>query len=169
MDRIVPCLWFDHQAEEAATFYVSVFKNSKITKVSRYTKAGHETHHRPAGSVMTVEFELDGQRFTALNGGPAFTFNEAVSLQIMCDTQQELDSYWDKLSRGGDPKAQQCGWLKDKYGLSWQVIPRMLLRLFTDHDSAQAERAMEAMLRMKKINIAELEQAVAAESIGRRS
>ena len=169
MDRIVPCLWFDHQAEEAATFYVSVFKNSKITNVSRYTKAGHETHHRPAGSVMTVEFELDGQRFTALNGGPAFTFNEAVSLQIMCDTQQELDSYWDKLSRGGDPKAQQCGWLKDKYGLSWQVIPRMLLRLFTDHDSAQAERAMEAMLRMKKINIAELEQAVAAESIGRRS
>ncbi len=169
MDRIVPCLWFDHQAEEAATFYVSVFKNSKITNVSRYTKAGYETHHRPAGSVMTVEFELDGQRFTALNGGPAFTFNEAVSLQIMCDTQQELDSYWDKLSRGGDPKAQQCGWLKDKYGLSWQVIPRMLLRLFTDHDSAQAERAMEAMLRMKKINIAELEQAVAAESIGRRS
>ena len=112
---------------------------------------------------MTVEFELDGQRFTALNGGPAFTFNEAVSLQIMCDTQQELDSYWDKLSRGGDPKAQQCGWLKDKYGLSWQVIPRMLLRLFTDHDSAQAQRAMEAMLRMKKIDIAELEQAVAAE------
>jgi len=169
MDRIVPCLWFDHQAEEAATFYVSVFKNSKITNVSRYTKAGYETHHRPAGSVMTVEFELDGQRFTALNGGPAFTFNEAVSLQIMCDTQQELDSYWDKLSRGGDPKAQQCGWLKDKYGLSWQVIPRMLLRLFTDHDSAQAERAMEAMLRMKKINIAELEQAVAGEPVGRRS
>ena len=169
MDRIVPCLWFDHQAEEAATFYVSVFKNSKITNVSRYTKAGYETHHRPAGSVMTVEFELDGQRFTALNGGPAFTFTEAVSLQIMCDTQKELDSYWDTLSRGGDPKAQQCGWLKDKYGLSWQVIPRMLLRLFTDHDSAQAERAMEAMLRMKKINIAELEQAVAAESIGRRS
>ena len=169
MDRIVPCLWFDHQAEEAATFYVSVFKNSKITNVSRYTKAGYETHHRPAGSVMTVEFELDGQRFSALNGGPAFTFNEAVSLQIMCDTQQELDSYWDKLSRGGDPKAQQCGWLKDKYGLSWQVIPRMLLRLFTDHDSAQAERAMEAMLHMKKINIAELEQAVAPESIGRRS
>ena len=147
MDRIVPCLWFDHQAEEAATFYVSIFKNSKITTVSRYTKAGYETHHGPAGSVMTVEFELDGQRFTALNGGPDFNFNEAISLQVLCDTQQELDSYWDKLSRGGDPKAQQCGWLKDKYGVSWQVIPRMLPELFKDHESAKAERAMEAMLR----------------------
>jgi predicted 3-demethylubiquinone-9 3-methyltransferase (glyoxalase superfamily) len=158
--RIAPCLWFDNQAEEAAQFYVSVFKNSKIKTVTRYTKAGFETHKRPAGSVMTVEFELDGQSFTALNGGPAFKFNEAVSLQILCDSQQEIDNYWDKLTKGGDPKAQQCGWLKDKYGLSWQVIPRMMDDLFKDHQSQKAERAMEAMLEMKKINIAELERAV---------
>ena len=167
--RIVPCLWFDHQAEEAATFYVSVFKNSKITKVSRYPNAGFEAHHRPAGSVMTVEFELDGQRCVALNGGNAFTFNEAVSLQVMCDTQQEVDYYWEKLSKGGDPKAQQCGWLKDKYGLSWQITPRIMSELFSDHESVTAQRAMEAMLRMKKFNIAEIEQAAAAEPAGRRS
>jgi predicted 3-demethylubiquinone-9 3-methyltransferase (glyoxalase superfamily) len=166
--RIVPCLWFDHQAEEAATFYVSVFKNSKITQTTRYTKAGYETHHRPDGSVMTVEFELEGQRFTALNGGPAFTFNEAVSLQVMCDTQQEVDYYWEKLSKGGDPKAQQCGWLKDEYGLSWQVAPRMMAELFRDHESAKAQRAMEAMLRMKKFDIAEIERAVSEEPVGRR-
>jgi predicted 3-demethylubiquinone-9 3-methyltransferase (glyoxalase superfamily) len=169
MNRIAPCLWFDHQAEEAATFYVSVFKNSKITAVSRYTKAGIETHHRPAGSVMTVEFELDGQRFTALNGGPVFTFNEAISLQVLCDTQREIDDYWDKLSQGGDPEAQQCGWVKDRYGVSWQVIPRMMSDLFKEHTSATAERAMEAMLRMKKINIAELQRAVAEEPAVRRS
>ena len=145
MDRIAPCLWFDHQAKEAATFYVSIFKNSKITAVSRYTRAGIETHHRPAGSVMTVEFELDGQRFTALN------------------------YYWDKLSQGGDPNAQMCGWLKDQYGVSWQVTPRMMSDLFKDHTSGKAERAMEAMLRMKKINIAELERATAEEPAGRRS
>ena len=169
MDRIAPCLWFDHQAEEAATFYVSVFKNSKIIAVSRYTKTGVEIHHRPAGSVMTVEFELDGQRFTALNGGPVFTFNEAVSLQVFCDTQQDIDYYWDKLSQGGDPQAQQCGWLKDRYGVSWQVVPRMMGDLFKDHTSAKTERAMEAMLRMKKINIAELERAATEEPAGRRS
>ena len=121
--RIVPCLWFDHQAEEAAKFYVSVFKNSKITTVSRYSAAGQEIHGRPPGSVMVVAFELDGQTFTALNGGPDFKFNEAISLQVYCETQQEIDYYWEKLSKGGDPKAQQCGWLKDKYGLSWQVVP----------------------------------------------
>jgi predicted 3-demethylubiquinone-9 3-methyltransferase (glyoxalase superfamily) len=169
MNRIAPCLWFDHQAEEAATFYVSVFKNSKITAISRYTKAGHETHHRPAGSVMTVEFELDGQGFTTLNGGPEFTFNEAVSLQVLCDTQQEIDYYWDKLGQGGDPKAQQCGWLKDKYGVSWQVTPRMMGDLFKDDGSGKAERAMEAMLRMKKINIAELERAASGEPVGHKS
>jgi predicted 3-demethylubiquinone-9 3-methyltransferase (glyoxalase superfamily) len=168
MDRIAPCLWFDHQAEEAATFYVSVFKNSKIIAVSRYTRAGVEIHHRPAGSVMTVEFELDGQPFTALNGGPVFTFNEAVSLQVFCDTQQDIDYYWDKLSQGGDPQAQQCGWLKDRYGVSWQVVPRMMGDLFKDHTSARTERAMEAMLRMKKINIAELERAASEEPAGRR-
>jgi predicted 3-demethylubiquinone-9 3-methyltransferase (glyoxalase superfamily) len=166
MDRLAPCLWFDHEAEEAATFYVSIFENSKITAVTRYTKAGFETHRRPAGSVMTVEFELDGHRYTALNGGPDFRFNEAVSLQVFCDTQQDIDYYWDKLSNGGDPKAQQCGWLKDKYGLSWQVVPRIMPELFKDQDSAKAQRAMEALLRMKKINIAELEQ-MAAEPAGR--
>jgi len=169
MDRIAPCLWFDHQAEEAATFYVSIFKNSKITAVSRYTKAGIETHHRPAGSVMTVEFELDGQRFTALNGGPVFTFNEAISLQVLCNTQQDIDHFWDKLSQGGDPNAQMCGWLKDRYGVSWQVIPRMMADLFKEHTSGKAERAMEAMLRMKKINIAELDRATTEEPAGRRS
>jgi predicted 3-demethylubiquinone-9 3-methyltransferase (glyoxalase superfamily) len=117
---------------------------------------------------MTVEFELDGQPFTALNGGPVFTFNEAVSLQVFCDTQQDIDYYWDKLSQGGDPQAQQCGWLKDRYGVSWQVVPRMMGDLFKDHTSARTERAMEAMLRMKKINIAELERAAGEEPAGRR-
>jgi predicted 3-demethylubiquinone-9 3-methyltransferase (glyoxalase superfamily) len=159
--RIVPCLWFDHQAEEAARFYVSVFKNSKITTVSRYTAAGQEIHGKPPGSVMVVAFELDGQTFTALNGGPDFKFNEAISLQVYCDTQQEIDNYWEKLSKGGDPKAQQCGWLKDKYGLSWQVVPKLLDELLADHESPRAQRAMTAMLGMKKIDIAELERAVA--------
>jgi predicted 3-demethylubiquinone-9 3-methyltransferase (glyoxalase superfamily) len=160
--KIVPCLWFDGQAEEAAKFYVSVFKNSKVNTISRYTKAGYETHRRPAGSVMTVEFELDGQSFTALNGGPEFKFNEAVSLQIQCENQQEIDYYWEKLSKDGDPKAQVCGWLKDKYGLSWQVVPTVLPEMLKDHESATAQRAMEAMLRMKKIDIGELQRAVAA-------
>jgi predicted 3-demethylubiquinone-9 3-methyltransferase (glyoxalase superfamily) len=159
---IAPCLWFDTQAEDAAKFYTSIFKNSRIGRVSRYTKAGVETHKRPAGSVMMVEFELDGQPFSALNGGPEFTFTEAISLQIFCDTQQEIDHYWNKLSQGGDPKAQVCGWLKDKFGLSWQVVPKVLLELLQDHNSEKAQRAMEAMLRMKKIDIAELEHAVAA-------
>jgi predicted 3-demethylubiquinone-9 3-methyltransferase (glyoxalase superfamily) len=158
--KIAPCLWFDNQAEEAAAFYVSVFKNSKIINVSRYGKAGYETHKRPAGSVMTVAFELDGQPFTALNGGPQFKFNEGVSLQIYCDNQKELDYYWGKLTQGGDPKAQVCGWLKDKYGLSWQVVPKILPDLLKDHESEKSQRAMEALLRMKKIDIAELEQAV---------
>jgi predicted 3-demethylubiquinone-9 3-methyltransferase (glyoxalase superfamily) len=160
--RITPCLWFDNQAEEAANFYVSIFKNSKVTGISRYSEVGQEVHHRPAGSVMTVSFELDGQTFTALNGGPVFRFNEAVSLQINCDSQEEVDYYWDKLSKGGDPKAQECGWLKDRYGLSWQVVPRVLIDMLKDHSSEKAKRAMEAMLRMKKINIAELEHAYAA-------
>ena len=159
--RIVPCLWFDHHAEEAARFYVSVFKNSKIGDIAHYTKAGQETHGRPPGSVMTVAFELDGQPFTALNGGPVFKFNEAVSLQVMCDTQDEIDYYWSKLSKDGDLRAQQCGWLKDKYGLSWQIVPRVLPELLKDHQSKTAERAMTAMLHMKKIDIHELERAVA--------
>jgi predicted 3-demethylubiquinone-9 3-methyltransferase (glyoxalase superfamily) len=159
--RIVPCLWFDHQAEDAAKFYVSVFKNSKIATVSRYSSVGQEIHGRPPGSVMVVAFELDGQTFTALNGGPEFKFNEAISLQVYCDTQQEIDYYWEKLSKGGDPRAQQCGWLKDRYGLSWQVVPKLLDELLADHESPKAQRAMTAMLSMKKIDIAELERAVA--------
>lgn len=158
--RIAPCLWFDSQAEEAARFYVSVFKNSKIVTITRYSKAGQETHKRPPGSVMVVAFELDGQPFTALNGGPVFTFNEAVSLQVYCETQEEVDDYWEKLSQGGDPRAQQCGWLKDKYGLSWQVVPTVLPEMLKDHESPKAQWAMEAMLRMKKLDIAALERAV---------
>ena len=158
--RIAPCLWFDDQAEEAAGFYVSVFKNSRIVSVTRYTEAGREIHRRPPGSVMVVAFELDGQPFTALNGGPVFTFNEAISLQVNCENQKEVDFYWDALSKGGDPKAQQCGWLKDQYGVSWQIVPTVLPELLKDHTSDTAQRAMEAMLRMRKINIAELERAV---------
>jgi predicted 3-demethylubiquinone-9 3-methyltransferase (glyoxalase superfamily) len=159
---ITPCLWFDTQAEEAATFYTSVFPNSRIVQTTRYPAVGEEIHHKKPGSVMTVEFELDGQPFTALNGGPDFTFNEAISLQIECETQQEIDAYWSKLTPGGDPKAQMCGWLKDKYGVSWQVTPRSLKTLLKDHQSPEAKRAMQAMLEMKKIDIAGLERAVAA-------
>jgi predicted 3-demethylubiquinone-9 3-methyltransferase (glyoxalase superfamily) len=158
--RIAPCLWFDHQAEEAANFYVSIFKNSKIVNIARYPKAGQEVHKKAAGTIMTVAFELDGQAFTAVNGGPQFPFTESISLQVNCDTQEELDRYWAQLSKGGDPKAQQCGWLKDKYGLSWQIVPRVLPELLKDHEAAKAQRAMEALLRMKKIDIAELERAV---------
>jgi predicted 3-demethylubiquinone-9 3-methyltransferase (glyoxalase superfamily) len=163
--RIAPCLWFDNQAEEAATFYTSVFKNSKIITVARYPKAGQEVHKRPAGSVMTVAFELDGQPFTALNGGPAFKFNEAISLQVNCSNQDELDHYWNKLSVGGDPKSQQCGWLKDKYGLSWQIVPTVLPEMLKDHQSPKAQRVMEALLRMKKLDIRELERAAAGEKV----
>lgn len=124
--RITPCLWFDDQAEAAAEFYTSVFSNSDILRVTRYGEAGHEIHGRPAGTVMTVTFELDGCRFTALNGGPVFEFNEAVSFQISCETQANVDYYWEKLAQGGDETAQQCGWLKDKFGVSWQVVPDVL-------------------------------------------
>ena len=157
--KITPCLWFDDQAEEAAAFYTAVFKNSKIVKVTRYGEAGHEIHGKPAGTVMTVAFELDGQAFTALNGGPIFKFNEAISLQIICETQDEVDYYWDKLSQGGDEKAQQCGWLKDKYGVSWQVVPRVLPELISDSDPEKGERVMVAMLQMKKIDIEQLKRA----------
>jgi predicted 3-demethylubiquinone-9 3-methyltransferase (glyoxalase superfamily) len=163
--RITPCLWFDSQAEEAANFYVSVFKNSKIGMVSRYSEAGKENHQRPVGSVMTVAFELDGQSFTALNGGPVFKFNEAVSLEVHCKNQEEIDYYWDKLSKGGDPKAQQCGWLKDKYGLSWQVVPVSLPKMVEDSESPGAKRVMEALMRMKKIDLAELERVSGRERV----
>ena len=159
IQRIRPCLWFDDQAEQAARLYTGIFKNSRIGTITRYGKAGFEIHGRPAGSVLTVEFELDGQKFTALNGGPAFKFNEAISLEVHCETQDEIDYYWEKLSAGGDPKAQVCGWLKDKYGLSWQVVPTLLTEMLTNEKSAKSQRAFAAMLEMKKLDIAALKKA----------
>jgi predicted 3-demethylubiquinone-9 3-methyltransferase (glyoxalase superfamily) len=164
IQRISPCLWFADEAEEAARFYTGIFKNSRITAITHYTEAGFEAHHRPAGSVMTVAFELDGQAFLALNGGPAFTFNEAISLMVNCETQEEIDFYWEKLSAGGDPSAQQCGWLKDRYGLSWQVVPRKIEEFFEDENAPGAGRAMEAMLPMKKLDIAKLRRAYAGKA-----
>ena len=158
---IVPCLWFDDQAEAAANFYVGIFPNSRITAMSRYGEAGREVHGREPGSVLTVDFELDGQRFTALNGGPAFRFNEAVSFQIHCDDQEELDYYWERLSAGGDPNAQQCGWLKDRYGLSWQVVPDELVQMLTCNDAAQVARVTAAIMRMQKLDLGELRRAAA--------
>lgn len=157
--RITPCLWFDDQAEEAATLYTSVFPGSRIVTVSRYGEAGREVHGRPPGSVMVVAFELERQAFTALNGGPVFKFNEAISLQVSCRTQEEVDHYWEKLSRGGDERAQQCGWLKDRYGLSWQIIPVALMEMMADPDPVKSGRVMQAMLQMKKIDIKGLRQA----------
>jgi predicted 3-demethylubiquinone-9 3-methyltransferase (glyoxalase superfamily) len=157
--KINPCLWFDSQAEEAARYYCSIFKNSKILSISHYGEAGYETHKRAPGTVLTAEFELEGQRFTALNGGPVFKFNEAMSLQVYCDTQEEIDYYWDKLSAGGDPSAQACGWLKDKYGVSWQISPVIMAKMFADTDTTKTGRLMEAMLPMKKLEIAKLKRA----------
>jgi predicted 3-demethylubiquinone-9 3-methyltransferase (glyoxalase superfamily) len=159
IQRIAPCLWFDDQAEEAAQLYTSIFKNSRIVTVTRYGEAGREIHGKPPGSVMTVEFELDGQAFTALNGGPLFKFNEALSLQVNCETQEEVDYYWEKLSAGGDEAAQQCGWLKDKYGVSWQVVPTLWIEMVNDPDPEKTQRAMEAMFQMKKLDIEELKRA----------
>lgn len=159
IERITPNLWFDTEAEQAAKYYTSIFKKSGIDKVSYYTKTGQEIHQMKPGSVMTVEFNLEGQKFVALNGGPHFKFNEAVSFVVNCKTQNEVDYYWEKLSEGGDPKAQQCGWLKDKFGLSWQIVPTALTEMMTDPDQEKVELAMEAMLKMKKININELEAA----------
>ena len=159
LQRITPFLWFDSQAEEAVRFYTSVFKNSRIVSTTQYPEAGKENHKRPPGSVMTIEFELEGQSFIALNGGPTFKFTEAVSLLITCQDQAEIDYYWDRLTPGGDPKAQVCGWLKDKFGLSWQVAPAMLLEIWKGPDTAAKGRAMEAMMKMKKIDIAEIKRA----------
>jgi predicted 3-demethylubiquinone-9 3-methyltransferase (glyoxalase superfamily) len=156
---IAPCLWFNDQAEEAARFYTEVFNNSKIRTITHYNEAGFEVHHRPAGSVLTVEFELNGQTFTALNGGPELKFNEAISFQVYCEDQDEIDYYWEKLGADGDPKAQVCGWLKDKFGVSWQVVPRGMVEMFKDANSPGAKRAMEAMLKMKKIDIATIRDA----------
>ena len=162
VQKITPFLWFDTEAEEAAKYYISIFRNSKIEKISRYGKGGQETHKRPVGSVMVVEFTLEGQRFVALNGGPNFRFTEAISFLISCKDQAEIDYYWDKLTQGGDPAAQVCGWLKDKFGLSWQVTPEDFGRLVGDPSDPGSQRAMEAMMQMKKIDIARLEEAKAS-------
>jgi predicted 3-demethylubiquinone-9 3-methyltransferase (glyoxalase superfamily) len=159
LHKITPCLWFDDQAEAAAAFYCAIFPNSRITAVSHYGEVGQEIHGRPPGSVMTVAFELDGQPFTALNGGPTFTFNEAISFQINCESQQEVDFYWEKLSEGGPVEAQICGWLKDKFGVSWQVVPTVLIEMLMDTDKAKSGRTMAALLQMKKLDIAELKRA----------
>ena len=160
IQRITPCLWFDGQAEAAVNFYTAVFPNSRIGAASRYGEAGREVHGGQPGSVLTIEFELDGVAFTALNGGPLFKFSEAISLQVNCDTQQEIDHYWSRLSEGGEPRAQQCGWLKDRYGVSWQVVPSGMVRLMTT-GADKAERVMSALLKMKRIDIATLERAYA--------
>jgi predicted 3-demethylubiquinone-9 3-methyltransferase (glyoxalase superfamily) len=157
MKGITPCLWFDDEAEEAARFYASVFKDSKVGKISRYGEAGAKVSGRPAGSVLTVEFELDGKKFVALNGGPEFRFNEAVSFMVQCENQREIDEYWDKLTRGGSESV--CGWLKDRYGVSWQIVPTALAEMLRDEDRAKSEAVMTAMLAMKKIDLRELQRA----------
>jgi predicted 3-demethylubiquinone-9 3-methyltransferase (glyoxalase superfamily) len=154
--RITPFLWFDHQAEEAVAFYVAVFEHSRILATTRFTAESAAVSGRPEGSVMTIDFELDGQSFAALNGGPAFHFNEAISLVIHCHSQDEVDHYWNQLSQGGDEKAQQCGWLKDRYGLSWQIVPTEMMRMFSDPDPAKVARVTKAVMQMKKIDLAVL-------------
>ncbi|MCM3925779.1 VOC family protein [Frankia sp. AiPs1] len=153
MPAITPCLWFDDQGEQAAEFYTSIFPNSRITNIARYGPGGM----RPEGTVMTVQFELDGREYVALNGGPAFTFSEAISLQVFCGSQAEVDEYWTRLTDGGEES--QCGWLRDRYGLSWQIVPTVLGELLGDPDPERARRATEAMLRMKKIDVAEIRRA----------
>ena len=157
MQRISPFLWFDGQAGEAAKFYTSVFKNSRIGKIARYDEAGEKVSGRPRGSVMTVEFQIEGQEFVALNGGPHFKFNEAISFVVNCKTQAEVDKFWKKLSAGG--KEVQCGWLVDKFGVSWQIVPRQLGQMLSDKDKAKAGRAMQAMMGMKKLELAKLQAA----------
>jgi predicted 3-demethylubiquinone-9 3-methyltransferase (glyoxalase superfamily) len=160
MDRIHPCLWFDDQAEEAAAFYVSVFENSKVKAVTRYGDSGSKASGRPKGSVMTVDFELDGHPFLALNGGPTFRFTEAISLVVTCKDQDEVDAYWEKLSKGGEQGP--CGWLKDRYGLSWQIVPKVLPDLMRTKDPAKAERVMAAVMGMTKLDVEALETAAEA-------
>lgn len=161
LQKITPCLWFDTEAEEAAGFYVSVFENSRILRVLHYTEAGFETHGKPAGTILTVEFEISGQRFTALNGGPQFKFSESISLEVNCDSQQEIDYYWEKLSDGGEKG--NCGWLKDRYGLSWQVTPVILAEMLSDPDQRKCARVTTAFLQMKKLDIRKLEKAFTGE------
>jgi predicted 3-demethylubiquinone-9 3-methyltransferase (glyoxalase superfamily) len=160
--RITPFFWFDDQAEEAVNFYLSVFDNSKIQSISRFSKESAQACGKQEGSVMAISFELDGQNFSALNGGPVFKFNEAVSLVVHCRSQEEVDHYWNKLSQGGDEKAQQCGWLKDRFGVSWQIVPTALIELLSDPDAQKVRKVTGAMMQMKKIDIASLHQAAAA-------
>jgi predicted 3-demethylubiquinone-9 3-methyltransferase (glyoxalase superfamily) len=157
--KITPCLWFDGQAEEAAHFYTAIFKNSKILRTQRYTDAGQHAHNREPGSVMAVEFELNGLRFVGLNGGPHFTFNEAISFQIDCSDQEEVDHYWYKLGEGGNETKQQCGWLADKFGVSWQVVPSALKDMMSDDDVEKVKRVTAAMMGMKKLDIGKLREA----------
>lgn len=159
MQKISPCLWFDDNAEDAVNFYTSIFKDSKIGNVIRYGKEGYEIHKKKEGSVMTINFEIEGQQFLALNGGPIFKFNESISFQVYCDTQEEIDYYWEKLTEGGDKNAQVCGWLKDKFGVSWQVVPIALIKMLQDEDSKKTERVMKAMLQMHKLDIDALTKA----------
>ncbi len=155
--RLTPCLWFDTQAEQAANFYTSIFANSRIKQISRYSKAGQDVHGKAPGSVMMVAFELEGQTFTALNGGPQFKFSEAISFQVMCDSQDEIDRFWEKLSDGG--QEGPCGWLKDRYGLSWQIVPSALPQLIAQSGGAALDRVMNAVMKMKKFDIEALKQA----------
>jgi predicted 3-demethylubiquinone-9 3-methyltransferase (glyoxalase superfamily) len=164
LQKITPCLWFDDRAEEAARFYTAIFENSKILTLAHYGEAGKEVHGKSEGSVMTVEFELEGQKFTALNGGPMFKFNEAISFQVHCETQKEVDYFWEKLSEGGDEKAQQCGWLKDKFGASWQIVPRILEEMLNDADVEKSQRVMTALLQMKKLDVEALSRAYSAQT-----
>ena len=159
MRKITPFLWFEDNAEEAVRFYTSIFRNSKVTATTRYDEEGAEASGRPRGTVMTVAFQLDGQDFVALNGGPYFKFTEAISFVVNCDSQDEIDYYWEKLSAGGDDKAQQCGWLKDKYGVSWQIVPTVLGELLNTPDPEESRRVMKALIGMKKIDMDALKQA----------
>jgi predicted 3-demethylubiquinone-9 3-methyltransferase (glyoxalase superfamily) len=159
--RITPMLWFDDKAEEAVALYTSIFKNSKVLGTTRYATEGPNPSGRPPGSVMTVDFLLDGQRFSALNGGPHFTFNEAISLVVHCKDQEEVDYYWERLSAGGDPGSQVCGWLKDRFGVSWQVVPDLLFEVLTGSNPQKAHRALDAVLKMKKLDVAEIRRAIA--------
>jgi predicted 3-demethylubiquinone-9 3-methyltransferase (glyoxalase superfamily) len=160
MQKITAFLWFDDQAEEAVKFYTSIFKNSKVGRILRYSGEAAKTSGRPVGSVLTIEFELEGQRFTALNGGPEFKFNESVSFVVNCETQEEVDYFWEKLTANGGQESA-CGWLKDKFGLSWQITPTVLIEMLQDKDSEKAERVMNAMMQMQKIDIKTLKEAYA--------
>ena len=163
IQKITPFLWFSGRAEEAAEFYVGIFRNSKICSIARYTEAGQEQHRQPPGSVMTVAVKLDGQDFTLLNGGPVFQFTPAISFVINCESQEEIDHFWNQLSEGGAPEARQCGWLADKFGLSWQVVPTALPAMLMDADTEKAGRVMTALMGMKKIDLAALKKAYAGQ------